>query len=333
MGLPFFEHFKPAELKDVFSLLSQYKKEARVVLGGTDLLPRMKREVLRPKALISLTGIPGLRYIRKEEGSFKIGALTTLREIEDSSIIKEQIPCLAQAVHTVGTVQLRNIGTIVGNICQDSRCWYYNQSYLFGHEVWERCFKRGGKLCHVVKKGKRCYAVYSGDVAPVLLVLGAELKLECLGGERLISLNDFFSGLGETVNVLQSDEIVTELRIPDPAPLSFGVYLKYRERGSIDYAIVGVAILFTIGSGERIKSAKIALTSVSSLPVEAIKAEEILKGGDGSEELFDEVAHTASREIHPVANHGYSAWYLREMVRVLTKSACVHVWELAKERR
>ena len=330
MRLPPFEYFEPKTLKEAVSLLSKYKEEAKIIVGGTDLLPRIKKRVQMPKAIINPKTIPDLNYIREEDG-LKIGALTSLRQIEDSPLIREKVSFLAEAAHSVGTVQLRHMGTVGGNICQDTRCWYCDHAYVFGQEMWKRCFKRGGELCHMVKKGKRCYAVYSSDLAPVLIALGANVKLEGSGGERLVTLNEFFTGVGDRPNVLQSEEIVTEIQIPDPGPLSFGVYLKERERGSIDYAIVGVAALLTMDSkNSNIKDFKIILTSVSSSPVEALKAEDMLRGKDireVNEKLFEEAADIASQESHPVPNHNYSAWYLREIVRVFVKDACTKVCE------
>lgn len=329
MRLPPFEYFEPSTLVEALALLSKYKDEAKIIAGGTDLLPRMKKGVQKPTAVISLNALADLNYIKEEDG-LKIGALTTLRQIEESSLIREKFPFLAEAAHSVGTLQLRNMGTLGGNICQDIRCWYYDHAYLFGQEVWERCFKRGGQLCHVVKKGKRCYGVYSSDLSPVLITLGAKVKLVGLGGEKLMPLSEFFTGMGNRVHLLESEQIMTEIQIPNPAPLSFGVYLKERDRGSIDYPIVGVAALLTLDSLHKIKDFKIVLTSVGSSPVEPVKAEGMLRGKDSGEELFEAAADMAGQEIHPVSNHNYSAWYLIEIVNVLVKEACMKVMELAQ---
>lgn len=330
MRLPCFECFEPKTLKEALSLLSQYREEGKIIAGGTDLLPAMKKRILTPKILINLKTTPDLKYI-KEEHTLKIGALTSLQQLEHSSLIRKNFSLLAEAAHSVGTVQLRHMGTVAGNICQDTRCWYYNSSYLFGQEVWEKCFKRGGELCHLIKKGKRCYAVYSSDLTPVLIALGATVKLQSLEKERLITLNEFFTGVGDRVNVLQPDEIVIEIQIPSAPPSSFGVYLKYRERGAIDFAITGVAIFLTTGSDDEIRNVKIVLTSVGSSPVEVIMAEQMLTGKEMSEKLIGEAAYVASQGIHPVPHHGYSAWYQRETVGILVKRACIKVWEMMQK--
>jgi 4-hydroxybenzoyl-CoA reductase beta subunit len=331
MRLPCFEYLEPGTPKDALSMLSQQRENARIIAGGTDLLPKMKKGILTPKILMNLKAIPGFSYI--EDGDIvKIGALTSLRQLEESPLIKNKFSFLAEAAHSVGAVQLRNMGTIGGNICQDTRCWYYSSAYLFGQEVWERCFKRGGKLCHLVKKGKRCYAVYSADLTPVLMALGAKVKLQSLNKDRVIPLNEFFTGAGDRVNVLEPDEMVTEIQVPSPRSSSFGVYLKYRERGAIDFAITGVAVLLAGGSTGGITDAKIVLTSVGSRPAEAIAAEEMLKGRDINERVLDEAANAAAQEIHPVSHHGYSAWYQREIVRVVVKRACTKVWDLIQGR-
>lgn len=329
MRIPRFEYFEPSTLAEALGLLSKYKEEAKIIAGGTDLLPRMKTGVQKPTAVISLNALADLNYI-KEENTLRIGALTTLGQIEESPLIRKRFAFFADAAHSVGTLQLRNMGTLGGNICQDIRCWYYDQAYLFGQEVWERCFKRGGQLCHVVKKGKRCYGVYSSDLTPVLIALGAKVKLVGLKGEKLVPLAEFFTGVGNKVCVLESEQIMTEIQIPNPKPLSFGVYLKERDRGSIDYPTVGVAVLLTLDSVGQSKDFKIVLTSVGSSPIEPVKAEDILRGKDSSEKLFEAAADMTSQETRPVSNHNYSAWYLREVVKVLVKEACMKVTELAQ---
>ena len=163
------------------------------------------------------------------------------------------------------------------------------------------------------------------------MALGAKVKLQSLDKERVISLNEFFTGAGDRANVLQPDEMMTEIQIPDPGPSSFGVYLKYRERGAIDYAVTGVAVLLTDGSSGGITDAKIVFTSAGSRPVEAVTAEKLLKGREINERVLDEAANAAAREIHPVANYGYSAWYQKEAARIIVRRACGRVRGLWKK--
>ncbi len=147
MRLPDFEYFEPETLQDAVSLLSKHKGKAKGFAGGTDLLPKLKRRVTETDALVNLQGIAGLRSISEEKDILKIGALATLGEIEESPLLKGNLAPLAQAARAVGTAQLRNMATLGGNLCQDTRCLYYDHSHLFGQSVWEKCFKRGGTVC------------------------------------------------------------------------------------------------------------------------------------------------------------------------------------------
>jgi 4-hydroxybenzoyl-CoA reductase beta subunit len=329
MRLPNFEYFDPDTLQDAVSLLASHQERGKVLAGGTDLLPKLKSRVTEPEALVNLQAIPGLKGLREEAGIIKIGALTTLGEMEEAPLLRGNLAPLAAAARTVGASQLRNLATLGGNLCQDTRCLYYDHSHLFGQSVWDKCFKRGGEVCHLIKKGKKCFAVYSGDVAPVLLALGAKVRVAGLAGERVQGLAEIYAGLSDKVYTLQPEEVITEIQVPKPSPASSGAYVKYRERGAIDFPIVGVAAYLTV-AGETIKDAKIWLTSVGPAPVEAVKAAGVLQGAVLSAELIEAAANQAQQEISPVPNHGYSAWYLKEMVKVFVKRACMQAWENAK---
>jgi 4-hydroxybenzoyl-CoA reductase beta subunit len=329
MKLPNFEYFEPETIQDAVNLLSKHKGKAKGIAGGTDLLPKLKRRVSGTEALVNLQGISGLRSISEEKDILKIGALVTLGEMEESSLLKGNLLPVAQAAKAVGSLQLRNLATLGGNLCQDTRCLYYDHSHLFGQPVWEKCFKRGGKVCHLFRKGKKCFAVYSGDVAPVLLALSAKVRVIGSKGERLLDLSQIYSGKGENAYVLSPEELIAEIQIIKPSSLSYGAYVKYRERDSIDFPIVGVAAYMTVDK-EIVKNAKIWLTSVSSAPVEAVKAEGVFEGAKLSTDLIEEAALQAHQEIAPYPNHGYSAWYLKEMVKVFVKRACMKIWEEAK---
>jgi 4-hydroxybenzoyl-CoA reductase subunit beta len=326
MRLPNFEYLEPKTVTEAVALLATHQAHGKALAGGTDLLPKLKSRVTEPDALINLQAIPGLKGLREEEGMIKIGALNTLGEMEEAALLKGNLAPLAEGARTVGASQLRNLATLGGNLCQDTRCLYYDHSHLFGQSVWDKCFKRGGEVCHLIKKGKKCFAVYSGDVAPVLLALGAKVKVTGAAGERVQDLAAIFSGLSDHVYTLQPEELITEIQVPKPSPLSRGAYVKYRERGSIDFPIVGVAVYLTL-EGETIKDAKIWLTSVGPAPAQAVKAEAALRGQTISAELIEAAANQAHQEISPLPNHGYSAWYLKEMVKVFVKRACMQAWE------
>jgi 4-hydroxybenzoyl-CoA reductase beta subunit len=238
MTLPKFEYFEPRAVEELFPLLSAYKGEAKIISGGTDLLVRMNQRIVTPSCLVNLKSIPNLDYINHDQtGGLRIGALTTLHAVETSSTVREHFPILAQASSRVASPQIRNTATIAGNICLDTRCWYYNQSYHWRQSL-SPCYKLGGDQCYVVKKGDHCYSLFSADTVPAFIGLGARVKIMGSAGEKVIALEDFYTGVGETVNVLQPDEVVMEVQVPNPPSHTGGVYLKYSTRDVIDFPIL-----------------------------------------------------------------------------------------------
>lgn len=320
MRLPKFDYLKPRTVDEACSLLSEHKGEANVIAGSTALLTYIKHRLLTPKYVIGLKGIPGLDYINYDgKGGLKIGALTTLHALNTSPLIRERYHILSQAAAQVGVPPLRYMGTLGGNLCLDTRCLYYNQSYSW-RRVRPLCFKAGGELCHVVRGGERCYAVYQGDLAPALIGLGAKVRLVRTSGERIIPLNEFFTGRGESPNILEPDEILTEVQIPPPPEQSCGAYHKLRIRRAMDFPLAGVAVVLAM-DGKICREAKIILNAVSSAPFEVREAEEMLRGkriGDG---VIEEVAEEIFKRARPVANLSIDADYRRKMVRVLFKRA------------
>jgi CO/xanthine dehydrogenase FAD-binding subunit len=203
-----FEYFEPATLSEASSLLSRYKGEAKVIAGGTDLLVGMKQGIINPRYLINIKKIPHLNHIDYDEKKgFSIGALTTLHAVETSLRIREKIRLLAEAAHRVGVTRIRNIGTIGGNLCQDSKCLYYARTHLWR---WAPCYRGGGDVCYAVDGAKRCQAMATAETAPALLCLGAKVKVTGLKGERAVAIDDFFGSAGETN--LGADAILTEIR-------------------------------------------------------------------------------------------------------------------------
>ena len=331
MRLPKFEYLAPETVKEACSLLSQYKGEAKPIAGGTDLLIGMKHRVVTPSYLVSLEHIPNLDYINQDgKEGVRIGVLTTLHALETSPIIQEKFPILAQAANRVASPQIRNRGTIGGNICLDVRCWYYNQS-----RSWRRsrppCYKTGGDRCYVVKGGNRCYALFSADTVPALIGLGAKIKVAGSGGERLIALDEFYTGVGETVVILQPDELLTEVQVPNQPPHTGGIYLKHSLREAVDFGIVGVAAMITLDAENRTCiGARIAFSGISSAPIRALKAEGELQGKEIENDLIGKAAEVAVKEATPIVPIGASVSYKRRMVEVFVKRAVKQAWEVAK---
>jgi len=280
--LPEIECLFPKTLGEALLLLERHNGMARVIAGGTDLLPKMKRRELTPKYLIDLKGIADLNFINYEtKEGLRIGPMTTLSEVGESSIVIKNYPILVETVLQMASIQIRNIGTIGGNLCN---------------------------------------AVPSADTAPPLISLEARLKLVSLKGERTILVEDFFKGPDETV--LDLLELVAEIQIPPTRPREGGTYLKHTLRRAMDLAIVGVAAYLALDLKEHIcRDVRIAMGAVAPIPMRAKKAEEALRGKALGNDLIENAARIASEESRPIDDIRSSAEYRREMVRVLTKKA------------
>jgi len=318
MRLPKFEHFQPESLEEALDLLSEHGEEANVMAGGTDLLVSMKHRLLTPKYLLNLKGL-GLDFIEEGKEGLRIGALTRLVDIIKSPLVRERFPVLAQSAGYVSAPPLQNMGTLGGNLCLNTRCFFYNQSQ-FWRQARPLCFKTGGEMCHVVKGGDHCYSVYQGDLAPVLIALEAKVKLAKKGSEWVVPLLDLYTGKGEKPIVLEAGEILTEVEIPAPAAPWGGDYQKLRYRGAMDFPLVGVAAVLTWNGGSCAR-AKVVLTAVASAPVVVEEAGRLLEGQKPDGEVIARAAEAAYEVTHPVANVGSTPLYRRKMVRVMTERA------------
>jgi len=276
--LPKFEYLAPGTVDEAVSLVSQHEGEARIIAGGTDLLLKMKKREETPQYLVSLKNIPGLDYIDHDEAQgLRFGPLVTIHALETSPLVRDRFPILAQAASTIGSAQVRNLGTAVGNLCS---------------------------------------AVPSADMAPGLIVLGANLKTASSKGGRTIAVESFFTGPSESA--LAYDELVVEVQVPNPPPHSGMVYIKHTVRSAMELAIVGVATIVTLQDG-ICNEVKIALGAVAPTSMRATKAESALRGKPFSAELVKEAAEVASEECKPISDIRGTAEYRKEMVKVLTQ--------------
>jgi len=236
-----------------------------VLAGGTDLIPSMRQKLFEPEYVLDLRGVAQLRGIRLEGGAVEIGALTALSAIENSAYLRQHFPVLTQAAATVASPVLRNMGTLGGNICLDTRCLWYNQSL-----TWRKgcgfCIKKDGDLCHVAPGGTKCWAAFSGDTPPALLCLKAEIEIAGPNGTRRIPLQEFYTGDGENYRKLLPNELVTRVFLSAESADYRGVYRKLRVRGSIDYPLAGVAVVMKRSNG-HVSDARIAMTAVNPAPL------------------------------------------------------------------
>lgn len=320
MSLPDFKLLRPCTIQEAVAYLEEHAADIRVLAGGTDLIPSMRQKLFEPQYVLDLRGIAALRGIHPHpDGSLTIGALTSIRAIERSAVLRQHFPVLTEAAATVASPTLRNMGTIGGNICLDTRCLWYNQPL-----TWRKgcgfCIKKDGDLCHVAPGGAKCWAAFSGDTPPALLCLNAEIEIVSLAGIRRIPLHDFYTGLGDSYRKLQANELVTRIFLPASASGYRGIYRKLRVRGSIDYPLAGVAVVLK-RTNAHIEDARVAITAVNPAPLLVTKASDVLTGKQIDESLAETVGDLAARTAKPLTTSALTPEYRREMIRVFTKRA------------
>jgi len=321
MELPEFELVQPQSLQEACSILGAHNGKAVVLAGGTALLVALRYRLRKPAVVIGLKELTALDYIsRNGSGGLIIGSMSTLQTLEKSPFVLGDYPPLAQAIQFVASSPIRNKATIGGNLCLDNRCIYYNQSE-FWRSGQEACFKLGGGICHAVEKGRRCQAVYQGDLGPVLLALGAEVKIISTKGEKIIPLAEFFTGRGEKSNFLKPDELLVEIRVPSPAEGTAWAYEKLRVREGMDFPMAGAAVMVKRNRSGIIEKAKIVLGAVGPSPTEVPKAAGLLEGNKPTDDLLQRVSREAMDGATPVGNLAMNAGYRKKMVGVLVKRA------------
>jgi 4-hydroxybenzoyl-CoA reductase subunit beta len=301
-------------------MLAERGPEAMIVAGGTDLYPNMKRRQFEPKALVGLRSIAALQRIEgSAEAGLAIGAGMTLTQVSRRPEIAAAYPALAYAAGVVSTAQLRNMGTIGGNLCVDTRCNYYNQTYHWRKSIGF-CMKKDGDICLVAPGSSRCWAVSSSDTAPVMIALGASVRLVGPQGERVIPVQALYRNDGIVYLAKQADEILAEILLP-PADGLHTAYLKLRRRGAFDFPILGVAVALKLAEDGTCAGARIVLGAVESYPVEARQAESLLIGQKLTDEVIEAAAQAAARPARPLDNTDLSLSYRKKMVSVYVARA------------
>ena len=320
MRLPPFTYIAPKTVADATRALAEHGSAAMLVAGGTDLYPNMKRRQFEPRVLVGLRGVPEMRGVRGTAGEgLTIGATTTLSAVSGHDEIARHFAGLATAAGLVSSPQLRNMGTLGGNLCVDTRCNYYNQSHAWRKAVGF-CMKKDGDICLVAPGSHRCWAVTSSDTAPVLWSLGARVRLHGPEGERTIPVAALFRDDGIEYLAKRADEIVTAITLP-PAEGWRSAYLKLRRRGSFDFPILGVAVAARL-EGDVVREARIVLGAVASTPREAPKAaNDALRGERLTPELIARAADLAAGPSKPLDNTDYAHFYRKRMTRVFVTRA------------
>ncbi|HZS52699.1 MAG TPA: xanthine dehydrogenase family protein subunit M [Bryobacterales bacterium] len=319
--MPAFELFQPVSIDDTLALLDRYKKEAWVMAGGLDTFDWLKDRIKRPEVVVDISGVQELKGIKATgDGGVEIGASTTLTEIVRHPLIKEKYPILAQAAELVASPQIRNQGTIGGNVSQDTRCWYYRSGWS--------CYRAGGNICyadtptainreHAIFDANRCVAVNPSDTAPALIALDAKMAIRSVKRERVVDAEHFFIGPAIDITrmtVLEPGDLLTSIRIPATWAGAQFYFEKVRERQVWDFPIVNVAAVFVV-SGGRIDRSRIAVNAVAAHPKRLTSVEAAIAGKPRNEETAKMAGELAVQGAQPLAHNAYKIPLMRNLVK------------------
>lgn len=320
LRLPQFEVAEPTSTEEAVALLAEYGDRARPMAGGTDLMPNMKHEIETPELVVGLWRIDELRRLEDTGDELRIGALWSLHDLSQHPLIQKEFPSLVDALSQVAGPQLRRMGTIGGNVCLDTRCVYINQTH-FWRQALGFCLKKDGSVCHVVAGGRNCVAAASNDSAPVLMSLGARLRLRGPQGVRELSVEEFYQQDGIFNQTRRRDELLTEIVVPKCRPGTIAAYKKLRTRAAIDFPELGVAVLAVLNRAGQAEHVDVCVTALASRPIRVGKLEAIYRGRRFDAAVIGELAEAARSRCKPLKNIATEPTYRREMVRVYVKRA------------
>jgi xanthine dehydrogenase YagS FAD-binding subunit len=322
-----FEWANPTSVNEAVKLLTvpsaatDIDEAPRPIAGGQDLLTTMKDYTSRPARLVNLKHIAGLNRIALNARGLTIGALVTLAELEEHAGVRKSFPGLSEAAHSIATPQIRNLGTVGGNLCQRPRCWYFRLEEVV-------CLKKGGSECYAatgenkynaIIGGGPSYIVHPSDLAPMLLALDARVTVTGAAGKRVIPLDKFFTlpsqGNIRRENVLTNDDIITEIFVPASALATHSTYLKFKERESLDFALASVAAAVQLGANKAVRDARLVLGGVAPIPWRVPAAEKFLVGKQLSADVLAEAGKIALAEAKPLEKNAYKIPLAQTLVR------------------
>jgi xanthine dehydrogenase YagS FAD-binding subunit len=315
------------------SMLRSSEGTANLIAGGTDLLGVLKDEILPdyPEAVINIKTIPGLDGVKQNTKGLKIGALTKLADVAAHPLVRKNYPILAKAAEAVATPEIRNMATLGGNLCQDTRCWYYRYPHHMGGRII--CYRKekgpcqavkGDNRYHAIMGAKKCFAVCPSDTAIALTALGARLEIKAPQKIRNVSVAEFYTHRG---NVLEPDELLTQIEIPHPAAGAEQEFLKYTLRKPVDFAIASVAAVVTLQDG-ICTDARIVLGAVAPTPVSALDSEKLLKGKVAGEKDIAAAAEAAVKDAKPMRMNAYKV----EITKTLVKRVLLSILDSASAK-
>lgn len=311
MQLPRFEYLRPDNLAEGLAILAERGADAKVLSGGSDLLINMKFRLDTPRFLVSFNGVPELQAIEElPDGGLRIGAGCKLTDLLQHETVTGNYPALADAIRAVGSQHVRNMGTLGGNLCLPTRCWYTNQSEQW-RESRQPCFKTDGELCHVIKSSARCHSLNSSDTAPALIALGASVTLASRDGTRELPVADLYFDDGVDYMTMRPGEILTEIHLPPPTGVS--AFIKVAQRNGLDYAAGTIAGWFDGAA------ARLVLGSIGSHPVSLPKAADLVVAGGLGTKTIDAAADAARADLGEVSNLFSPPGYKRRLARSLVR--------------
>ena len=323
MIIPEFEYLAPGDLQEALDCLASHGEEAVVLAGGTDLLVRMKQRLVKPRFVVSLKNLEGLRSIKEKDGAIVIGAMTPLVEVLESEIVGKYLPALRQAVGKIGAPSIQHFrGTIGGNLCLDTRCLFYNQSQ-FWNSGRTPCHKNNGQTCYAEENSDRCRSANQSDGACALMALGCDVVLASSRGERVLPVEDFFTGKGESPFAIELDELMLEIHVPVPGEGAGSSFQKISYRSAIDFALVSAAVSVRV-MDRRMEAVRIAVGGAGAAPLLLKEAAATLMGKPTDDaRAIEATSNLAKRHASAfmVENLGSSLEYRQKMARILVKRA------------
>ena len=294
---------------------------ARIVAGGTDLWPNMKRRHQQAETVVSLMKVPDLRGV-SSNGEVRIGATTTLTDCVGDATIQARFPALGKAIESISSPHLRNMGTLGGNLCVDTRCTYYNQTEHWRQSI-DYCMKEEGSICWVAPSSPRCWAHSATDAAPMLSALDARVKLVSKDGDRVLGIDELYRNDGIEYLGKRADEILTDVLVPNGSDAEHcrSAFFKLRRRGSIDFAVLSVGAAVWLDGSGHVERARIVLGAVASRPLPAEKAADTLIGKPLTEDTITEAAGLARKLATPMDNTDFQTQWRGKMVEAYTAAA------------
>lgn len=312
-----FDYERAASFEDASSRLRGLGARARVAAGGTDLLPNMRTEIARPETLISLAGLSPEPPSLLPDGSIRIDALTRLAALENFALVRTALPMLAKAAGSVAGNQIRQMGTLGGNLCQETRCLYLNQKHDYQFKA--PCYKRGGDVCYPFPTNAKgtCWSVHMSDTAPALIALDAQVEVCGEAGMRRMNAESLYTGNGMSPIQLAHDELLTAIIVPRASAHSGWGYCKSARRGGLEFGIAVIAVTLVLDESSGVcRSARIVIGAVRERPVRLAGAEEAISGRVPDEATLAEVAAAAAKELNPLPHHGFTKSYIRDDLRI-----------------